>query len=87
MGLHGLTQSELHRYKQSLLTEAAQTAAQYGQMDSETVLGMYGPVYTVCILSFLCYSTCFASVFMLIVSVGEFCVCFCFLLVVLLPVS
>jgi hypothetical protein len=44
MGLHGLTQTELHRYKQSLLTEAAQTAAQYGQMDSETVLGMYEPV-------------------------------------------
>lgn len=38
LGLYGLTKTELQRYKQATLSEAAQTAAQMDQMDNEDVL-------------------------------------------------
>ncbi|KAJ1433155.1 hypothetical protein B484DRAFT_326931 [Ochromonadaceae sp. CCMP2298] len=39
LGLFGLTESELQRYKQATLSEAAQTAAQGRQAGNEEVLG------------------------------------------------
>eukprot|EP01035_Chromulina_nebulosa_P019847 gene19847-25796_t len=39
LGLYGLTASELERYKQAVLSEAEQAAAQVDQMNSEAVLG------------------------------------------------
>jgi hypothetical protein len=55
LGLYGLTQSELRRYKQASLGEVMQTAAQSEQMGHEDIISKF---FIICAFCSLCALRC-----------------------------